>query len=193
MLCRHTIELPKDAPGVQCSLIRREELANWEQSNQLLSRARAQAEELISQAKKECEAMLDEASLEMWQRADAQLKRWERDRRAMCENIEHYATSVTHQAIRCLLDETVAPQRLSALLKQLLEDQVHEISATLLCHPHDLEEIRQCLVSYKATCWKLQADDSILLQTLVLKTDEGDFRISWNAMLDSFFNHGKEH
>ncbi|QLG91344.1 type III secretion system stator protein SctL [Pseudomonas yamanorum] len=191
MLYRYTIELPKDAPGGRCSLILREELANWEQANQLLSRTNAQADELISLAKKKCEALLEEVSLEIWQRANAQLKRWECDRQAMCENLEHYATSITNQVIRCLLDETAAPQRLAALLKQLLENQVPEISATLLCHPHDLEEIRQCLANHKATFWKLQADDSTLLQTLVLKTDEGDFRISWNSMLDTFFNHDK--
>ncbi|MGY2254256.1 type III secretion system stator protein SctL [Pseudomonas reactans] len=193
MLCRHTIELREGASGHQGSLILREELADWEQSNRLLSRANAQADELISLAEKKCEALLAQASLEIWQRADAQLKQWELDRQAMCDNLEHYATSITNQAIRCLLDETAAPQRLAALLKQLLESQVQEVSATLLCHPHDLEEIRQGLARHKSRFWKLSADDTIHPQTLVLKTDEGDFRISWDAMLDTFFHQGKEY
>ena len=193
MLCRHTIELREGASGAQGSLIRREELANWEQANQLLSRANAQADELISRTEKKCEALLEQASLEIWQRADTQFKQWELDRQAMCDNLEHYATSITNQAIRCLLDETAAPQRLAALLKQLLESQVQEVSATLLCHPHDIEEIRECLTRHKSRFWKLNADDTIPPQTLVLKTDEGDFRISWDAMIDTFFNQGKEY
>lgn len=193
MLCRHTIELREGASGHRGSLILREELADWEQSNRLLSRANAQADELISLAEKKCETLLAQASLQIWQRADAQLKQWELDRQAMCDNLEHYATSITNQAIRCLLDETAAPQRLAALLKQLLESQVQEVSATLLCHPHDLEEIRQGLARHKSRFWKLSADDTIHPQTLVLKTDEGDFRISWDAMLDTFFNQGKEY
>ena len=115
MLCRHTIELREGASGAQGSLIRREELANWEQANQLLSRANAQADELISRAEKKCETLLEQASLAIWQRADAQFKQWELDRQVMCDNLEHYATAITNQAIRCLLDETAAPQRLAAL------------------------------------------------------------------------------
>ena len=193
MLCRHTIELREGASGARGSLIRREEFANWEQASQLLNRANAQADELISRAEKKCETLLEQASLEIWQRADAQFKQWELDRQAMCDNLEHYATAITNQAIRCLLDETAAPQRLAALLKQLLESQVQEVSATLLCHPHDIEEIRECLTRHKSRFWKLNADDTIPPQTLVLKTDEGDFRISWDAMIDTFFNQGKEY
>ncbi|MCS3511785.1 type III secretion system stator protein SctL [Pseudomonas grimontii] len=193
MLCQHTIELPKGTPGVRCSLILREELENWEQANQLLSHASHQADDLIKRAKKQCEALLEEASLEIWQRADAQLKQWELDRQAMCDNVEHYATSITNQAIRRLLDETVAPQRLAALLKQLLESQVQEINATLLCHPHDFENIKQQLNNHKSTFWTLNTDETIPPQALVLKTDEGDFRISWNALLDTFFKQRKEY
>lgn len=192
MLCRHIIELREGASGARGSLIPREELAYWEQANRLLSRANAQADALISQAEKKCEALLEQASLEIWQRADAQFKQWALDRQAMCDNLEHYATAITNQAICCLLDETVAPQRLAALLKQLLESQVQEVSATLLCHPHDLEEIRQGLVRHKSRSWKLNADDTIHPQTLVLKTDEGDFRISWDAILKAFSKQAKE-
>lgn len=47
MLCRCTIELPKGAPRASRILIPRDELLNWEQADQLLSRADAQANELI--------------------------------------------------------------------------------------------------------------------------------------------------
>ena len=192
MLCRHTIELRKGASAARGSLIPREELANWEEANRLLSRASAQADALISQAEKKCEALLEHASLEIWQRADAQFKQWALDRQAMCDNLEHYATAITNLAIRRLLDESVAPQRLAALLKQLLQSQVQEVSATLFCHPHDLEEIRQGLARHKSRFWKLNADDTLHPQTLVLKTDEGDFRISWDAMLETFPSPVKE-
>ena len=192
MLCRHTIELLKDASELPRCLIPREELANWAHANQLISRAKAQADELVIQAEKRCEMLLEKASLDVWQRADAQLKRWERDRQAMCDNLEVYATSITNQAIRRLLDDTVPPERLAALLRQLLANQIQEINASLLCHPQDIEEIKQCLANQQATLWKLQPDETIPAQTLVLKTDEGDFRISWHSMLDAFFNHAKE-
>lgn len=191
MLCRHTIELPKGTPGPRHNLIAREELADWAQANQLLSHANAQAEALISQAERQCEALLETASLQIWQRADSQLKRWERERQAMLDNLEHYATAITQQAIRSVLDDTVAPQRLAALLRQLLASQVPEIDATLLCHPQDLEAIKHCLADHQATVWKVQADETIPTHTLVLKTEEGDFRISWSALLKTFSNPTK--
>ncbi|ASV36574.1 type III secretion protein [Pseudomonas sp. NS1(2017)] len=193
MLCRRTIELHKGPAALSLRLIPREELADWEQANQLLIRANTQVEELIQKAEKECEALLEKASLEIWQRADTLLKRWDHDRQAMCESLEHYATSITHQAIRCLLDETVPHHRLAALCKQLLASQVQVADATLLCHPHDLEEMKQCLVNHHVSIWKLHADEAVPHQTLVLKTDEGDFRINWNAMLESFFTNNKEY
>lgn len=189
MLCRHTIESLNGAAGLPRCLIPREELKDWEQANQLLRRANAQADELLRQAARKCEVLQQEASLHIWQRANAQLKQWDLDRQAMCDHLEHYATAITNQAIRCLLDDIAPPQRLAALLKQLLASQVQEIDATLLCHPHDLEEIKQCLSQRNATYWKLHTDDAVLPQTLVLKTDEGDFRISWRSLLEAYFNN----
>lgn len=191
MLCRHTLELLNGAAGLPRSLIPREELKDWEQANQLLRRANTQADELLRQAAKKCEVLQQEASLQIWQRADAQLKQWELDRQAMCDHLEHYATDITNQVIRCLLDDIAPPQRLAALLKQLLASQVQEVNATLLCHPQDLEEIKQCLSQRNATYWKLHTDEAVLPQTLVLKTDEGDFRISWSSLLETFFNNSK--
>ncbi|AZF03512.1 type III secretion system stator protein SctL [Pseudomonas sp. R5-89-07] len=187
MLCRCVIELFRDVPGLPRSVIPREELANWRQAELLLKDANEQAEQLLSLTEKKCEALREKASLEVWLRADAQLKRWERDRQAMCEKLEQYASAITNEALLRLLDETVAPARLVALLNQLLTIQVPEVSATLLCHPHDMNEIKQHLAYQKTTVWKLHADETIIPQTLVLKTDEGDFRISWNSMLTSFF------
>ncbi len=192
MLCRYVIELSKNKPGLPRTLVPREELANWKRAEQLLKHANDQADELLSLTEKKCETLRDEASLEVWLRADAQLQRWEHDRQAMCDKLEQYASSITNEAIRRLLDETTAPTRLAALLKQLLTNHVHEISAILLCHPDDFDEIKHCLVYEKATVWKLHADETILPQTLVLKTDEGDFRISWSSMRAAFFKHGKE-
>lgn len=192
MLCRYAIELLKDTPGLPRNLIPREELANWQQAEQLLKRAEDQATELLSLTEKQCETLREEASLEIWQRADAQLKRWERDRQSMCDMLEQYASSITNEAIGYLLDETVTPSRLAALMKQLLINHVQEVSAALLCHPQDLEEIKQHLAYHKTCIWKLHADEAIPPQTLVLKTDEGDFRISWRSMLDILFKHEKE-
>lgn len=192
MLCRYNIKLSGLSPSAPRSIIPREELANWKHANQLLRDANIQAEELIRLTEQKCEALLEKASIDIWQRADAQFKQWERSRQTMCDTVEHYATQITNQAIRSLLDEIVAPQRVAALVKQLLKSQVEEISATLMCHPHDLKEVTHALAHYGSTFWKLIADSSIDAQTLVLKTDEGDFRISWNDMRNALYEQVRD-
>ncbi|WP_338476429.1 type III secretion system stator protein SctL [Pseudomonas khavaziana] len=191
VLCKHRIELHKSAPGVAQTLIPRETLSDFTQAQDLVNRANTRSKELLHQAKMKSEALLEQAALEVWKRADAQLGRWERDRLVMCQSIEHYATSVTNEVLRSLLEETPHPKRLAALIKQLLVSQVHEVKATLFCHPFEIDEIEQYLSKSTSTVWKLQPDEMITLQTLVLKTDEGDFVISWNSMLDNFFNRTK--
>ncbi|RQO44031.1 type III secretion system stator protein SctL [Pseudomonas sp. KBW05] len=187
MLCKHRIELHESARNLSGPLITRETLADFTQAKDVINRANTQSKELLHQAEIKHKELLEQAALEMWKRADAQLRRWESDRLAMCQSLEHYATSVANEAIRSLLEETPAPKRLAALIKQLLTDHVHAVKATLFCHPLELDEIEHYLSRNTPALWKLQPDDMITLQTLVLKTDEGDFVISWRSMLEAFF------
>ena len=106
MFCRRTIEVQKDNLELAQTLISRQTLADFSQGSQLLSHATAQANKLLTEANEEREAMLERAAFEIWQRADAQFKRWESERQRMCDDLERYATSVVNQAINRLLDDT---------------------------------------------------------------------------------------
>lgn len=190
MLCRRKITLPPDAHSLSHGLIPREVLADCTQAEHLLTRAKAQADALLNRAQLSREALLEQAGQAFWQRANAQMHRWENERKAMCDNLERYITGVANQAIRHLLDETPQPQRLAALLKQLLASQVPEVNALLLCHPREIEALKHCLSRHDAARWRVQPDDTISTQTLVLKTDEGDFHINWASMLAPFSKEG---
>ncbi|AIG04854.1 type III secretion apparatus protein RspE [Pseudomonas fluorescens] len=185
MLARRKITLCADAQRPPQALIPRETLADYVQADQLLSRARAQANEILNLAKEQSEAHLHKLSLEFWQRADAQLNRWKIDRQQMCDDLEQHATSIAIQAIRLLLDDTPDSRRLAAMIKQLLASLVPEVNATLFCHPHEIEEAKRCLARHGATAWRLLPDETLKPQTLVLKTDEGDYYISWSSMLEA--------
>lgn len=187
MLQLYKIELRKNAASFPNPLVPREVLADAENANQLLVHAQAKADDLIRKAAEKCGAMQKQASVEIWQRADKQFKRWEYEREEMLAHLEHHATLVINQALKCIFDEAVEPQRLRALIKQLLTSQIPQISATLLCSPNDLEQVKQNLVSHGMTLWTLQPDATVPPQTLTLRTDEGDFLINWHSMLDLFF------
>lgn len=185
MFCRHKIEIDKDNLGLPPTLISRQTLADFSQASQLLNRTQAQANQLMAQANKEREAILESAAFEIWQRADAQLKRWENDRQQMCDNLERYATAVVNKAIHRLLDESVEPERLASLLRHLVTLQLPEVNAILLCHPPELKIVKQYLANQHSKYWKLQPDERVESQTLVLQTEEGNFRISWNSMREA--------
>lgn len=185
MLCRRTINSPGGTPPLPGSLISCEILANYAQAGDVVEQAEARAMQILKEASEQREAMLEKAGIEIWQRADAQLKRWEAERQILCDNLERYATSTANQAIYLLLEETPAPQRMAALIKQLLACQVPALKATLVCNPYELETVRQCLASSGSHQWALRAENTIEPQTLILNTDEGDFRIDWISMINA--------
>lgn len=185
MLCRRTINSPGGTPPLPGSLISCEILANYAQAGGVVEQAEARAMQILKEASEQREAMLEKAGIEIWQRADAQLKRWEAERQILCDNLERYATSTANQAIYLLLEETPAPQRMAALIKQLLACQVPALKATLVCNPYELETVRRCLDSRGSHQWALRAENTIEPQTLILNTDEGDFRIDWISMINA--------
>lgn len=191
MLCRRKIELLQNVPELSHPVIPRQVMTDFYESKQLLSHANTQAEELLSMAKEKCEVLQKKAALEFWELANAQLTRWERERQEMCTSLEQHATLIVSRAIKQLLEETVAPERMKALLKQLLENQIPAINATLHCCPDELENIKHYFANHKSPPWRLQPNDTITAQTLILKTEEGDFCISWEAMLKNFLKHSE--
>ena len=188
MFCRHKIDLPKGSAAFTETLIPRETLANYAHAHNVLEHAKAQARQLLKLADKQREKLLEQAGLEIWRRADAQFKRWEVERQAMYDNLERYASSIANQAIHLLLEDTPPPQRMAALIRQLMASQVPMVRAALLCHPQELEAVRQALADHNNTLWALRADDTVKPQTLLLQTEEGDFCIGWAAMRDSFLD-----
>lgn len=191
MFCQRKIELHPQGFSLPHPLIPRTLLHDSAQATALLDRAKTQADELLSRATEQREAMLMQANQAFWQRAEAQLNDWKNERQAMCDGLERYATTVTRDAIQYLLDEVTPAQRIAALLKQLLASQVPAVKAMLLCHPDELKALQQLLANLKSDVWKPCPDDSVPPQTLVMKTDEGDFRIDWDSMLNTLLANPK--
>lgn len=182
MLCRRKLAMHDGAPGTPRLVITQEEIMESAQANQLLERAKTQAEQLLLLAAEQREELHEQAGVEFWQRADAQLKRWENQHQTLSDNLEQYATSIANQALLRLLDEVAPAQRISALIKQLMAAQIPAVKATLLCHPLERETVEGHLTRHGLTRWVLRTDESVRPQTLVLETDEGDFRIDWRSM-----------
>lgn len=189
MLCRRIINSPDGLHALPGSVITCETLTSYAQADNVVEQAKAQARQLLQEANEQREHLLENAGLEIWQRADAQLKRWETERQALCDSLEQYATKIVNQAMFLLLEETPPPQRIKALFKQLLACHVPAIKAMLVCNPHELETVRQYLESDSSNCWALRAKNTIEPQTLILNTEEGDFRIDWISLVSALVKH----
>lgn len=185
MLCRRKIELSLPTASLPHALIPRAVLADSQQAERLLENAQVQADALLREAQAQSEQLLEQAQVEFWQRANRQLERWEMERQAICERLEQIATSITNQALISLLELTPPAERLSALLKKMLNTQVPAIAANLVCHPQDHLQVEQWLKFHSDTPWSLRLDDSLAAETLILETDEGSFHIDWRSTVDS--------
>ncbi|MCF5053248.1 RNA polymerase subunit sigma [Pseudomonas syringae] len=117
MFCARKIELQTPPHDLPTALIPRQMLADHTQARHLLDHAEAQAQALIRQAHDQCEQIIERASDEFWQRANAQLHRWECERQTMVDHLEHTATSVINAAnhfrrlyakpVHCEFDESL--------------------------------------------------------------------------------------
>lgn len=192
MLCRRKIDLPAGASNLSPVVITVEMLGESIKASQWVERAKSEADHLLCQAAEQRDALLEQTQMEFWQRANAQLKQWERQRQAMCDHLEPYAASIANLAYCSLLDETPPAQRLSALIKQLLTTQIPTVRATLLCHPLERDSLEQCLAMLSVTHWALRCDDAIKPHSLALETDEGDFRIDWASLREILLTREKE-
>ncbi|MGR3888402.1 type III secretion system stator protein SctL [Pseudomonas sp. 1152_12] len=184
MFCTHKIELHARSHDLSTALIPREMLAEYTQARHILEHAETQAEALIRQAESQCEKILESASNEFWQRANAQLHRWESERQAMLDQLETAASSVINTAIRSLLEETVPAQRLTVLLNKLLAAQFPAVEANLLCNPLDREHVEQWLSGHCNVPWALRVEDGLAAKSLILETEDGGFHINWTDAVD---------
>ena len=185
MFCAHKIELHTVTSNMPAALIPREMLADYAQAHQLLEHAETQAQELTRQAHAHCAQILENAGHEFWQRANAQLHRWESERQAMYDNLEQVASSIINTAILSFLEETIPAERLKALLNKLLAAQLPPIKASLLCNPLDREQVEQWLSQRCDVPWTLRVENELAVHSLVLETDDGGFHINWTDALDN--------
>ena len=185
MLCKRTIELRKPLPSRTCSLIPLETLADCARDTELLNSAKVQADEILRQTYVQRDQLLLQAQHEFWQRANRQLHLWHTQQQAVLDNIERIATSVTHSAIRSLLEDTTPTQRVSAMLKQMLAAQAPAIRAKLVCNPQDQADVEHWLDQHTEAPWRLLCDESVQPQMLILEAEEGSFRIDWASSINA--------
>ncbi|MGE8187527.1 type III secretion system stator protein SctL [Pseudomonas sp. NPDC086278] len=171
-------------------VLRREILSDSVLAEQLLANAQAQADALLESARVEADRLREDAQkgavAEVWRQADALLENWQLQRRQMWENITATAEALVGTALQQLLAEQTDGARISALVQQLLAAQPEDDAAVLYCHPDWFEPAAERLQQASAA-WTLRADPLLPPQTLCLRTEQGEFSLSWTALTDAFW------
>lgn len=197
MWIQKKITLLHDAVPAAGSVISVDELDAHQQGLAIVEQARQQAEALLQQASAEIAARQAEAEAAMsadlqqrqqqleqdfYQQADALFHDWQQQQAAWQETVLPRTQALLAQALEQILGEQPAPARLHALLMQLLTAQGRAASATLFCAPAQQQDVDSWLAERPHLIWTVKNDGRLANDQLVLETDQGELRLSWEAL-----------
>lgn len=154
-----------------------------QQGEDILRQAQQQAEAILVAAEQEAEAcklrVQQRAEQDFWQQADSLLADWRQQQQQIESEVLAVMDGVLAQALGQLLTEVPEPQRLSALLRQLLRDKMQAEQASLCCHPSQQQPIADWLATHSHLSWQLQPDETLAADSLKLVTAQGELHLDW--------------
>lgn len=164
-------------------VIDRQQLQRQQHAADVLAQAQQQAAALLEQARQQCAAIQLEARQQaeqrFWQQADEILQAWRRHYQQLEEQVTDVMTTVVTQALAQLLTEAAEPERITALLRQLLCAKSVEEQGTLYCHPPQQSQIAQWLQQHPQLAWRLTPEASRPADSLRLVTSQGELHLDW--------------
>ncbi|CCG85918.1 type III secretion system stator protein SctL [Erwinia piriflorinigrans] len=164
-------------------VISQAQLTIQQQGQGILEQARQQAQAMWEDAERQIEAdRLDaqqRAGQEFWQQADALLHGWQQQYQQLEAQVLEVMENVMTQALGQLLTEVPEPQRLAALLRQIMRANALEDRGSLYCHPQQQDEVADWLQRHAHLGWRLQPDESLAVDGLKLVTTNGELHLDW--------------
>lgn len=190
MLTRRNLTLSHPQLLPDGPVLRRETLENSLLAEQLLEAAQAEAEALLVNAQQEAERLREEAQaqarVEVWCQADALLDDWQQQRQQMWAHITATAETLVGQALQKLQGEQPDNARIRAVLHHLMATQPQDQAVVLYAHPDWLETTTLQLQQAQAR-WTLCADPQLAPDSLCLRTEQGDFSLSWSRLTEALW------
>ncbi|WP_337013832.1 type III secretion system stator protein SctL [Pantoea sp. AS142] len=154
-----------------------------QQGEDILRQAQQQAEQILTAAEEEAVACKlrtqARAEQDFWHQADRLFAHWQQQQRQTESEVLAVMDNVLTLALEQLLTEIPEPQRLSALLRQLLRDKMRAEQASLCCHPSQQQPITEWLATHTHLSWQLQPDETLAVDNLKLITAQGELHLNW--------------
>lgn len=164
-------------------VITQAELAMQQQAGDILQQAQRQAGQILAAAGQEAEAVKlraqQRAEQDFWQQADGLLVHWQQQQQQIESEILPVMDSVLTQTLEQLLTDVAEPQRLNALLRQLVREKLQLPQASLCCHPAQQQPIAAWLDAHPHLDWQLQPDETLPADSLKLVTAQGELCLDW--------------
>ncbi|MCV4343941.1 type III secretion system stator protein SctL [Pseudomonas capsici] len=186
MLTSRSLTLTSNRSTVNEPLLRREVLEQSLLAEELLEDARAQAREILDTAEAEAEALRqrceEQTRAEVWQQAQSLLDDLREQRERTLATVVEAAEDLVQQALQLVLGELSDGQKVSAVLRQLTSASPNEESALIYCHPDRITLLAQSLEEQGQLGWTLRGDPNLEPDAISLRTEHGDFSLSWNAL-----------
>ncbi|MFJ4143894.1 type III secretion system stator protein SctL [Pseudomonas sp. NPDC089734] len=186
MLTSRSLTLTNNRPTVNEPLLRREVLEHCRLADELLDDARARADEILASAHAEAQALREsceqETRAQVWEQAQSLLDDLRQQREQSLASIVEVAQELVGQALQVVLDELPDEQRIGAVLRQLTSASPNQETASIYCHPDQIPTLAQSLEAHGQQGWAVRGDPNMDPDAISLRTEHGDFSLSWSAL-----------
>ncbi|ANI81300.1 type III secretion system stator protein SctL [Kosakonia oryzae] len=188
------IVLPPSLMAGEGAIVPREVLDEHRQAQALLRQAEQEAGQILAAAREEAErqvlAARAECEMQFLQNAETVLEEWRQARAQQEENLVSQAQQLVSAVFVHLFARTSDEQKISALLRQILQAQTAEkgSSATLWCHPSQFDAVGNWLQAHASLDWLLQTDDALETHQLRLQTTNGELSVNWEHLQQRLLN-----
>lgn len=188
------IVLPPSLMAGEGAIVPREVLDEHRQAQALLRQAEQEAAQILAAAREEAErhvlAARAECERQFLQNAEVVLDEWRQARAQQEENLVSQAQQLVSAVFAQLFAWTSDEQKISALLRHILQVQTSEKghSATLWCHPSQFDAVGNWLQAHASLDWQLQTDDALEIHQLRLETANGELSVNWEHLQQRLLN-----
>lgn len=178
-----SLPLSRDDALAQGPILRREAIHDHIVADQILVEARAQAEQITLEAAQQATRLQEQAALQaraqVWQQAEALLKELKRRKKKNFRLVTLVAEQVVHDALTQLLTTLPDAQKVSALIRQLINKKMEATEGILLCHPKWLV-IASTQLQLSSSTWSICADPQLAEDTICLRSRQAELHLKWS-------------
>ncbi|WP_437883142.1 type III secretion system stator protein SctL [Pseudomonas sp. LRF_L74] len=164
-------------------IVRRETLQDVRRASECLQQARREAEAILDAAEQESRQRVDAAQAAFWQQANSFLDALRQEQMALERASLEAVERLLNLALARVLDDTTLPERIRALLKNLADSQGTDSSASLICHPDNIDALRSWLAASRfSAVWKVEGDAGLAPDAIRLSHEQGAFDLDWTGL-----------